>query len=159
MSTGTVTLNILRNGDANRVVNAPHAVSLTALAGLQQSLTGNVSGKALRTRRHDVQQYMLGLAESTTPFGKLFDQTTLTVGDEAFQWHVVNPFALLFALCTAAPVFGDLLRESMNGGIGRLALYFDEVKPGNVLRPDKGRSLQCVYWTLMDLPDWFRSRG
>jgi hypothetical protein len=47
----------------------------------------------------------------------------------------------------------------MNGGMGRLALYFDEVKPGNVLRPDKGRSLQCVYWTLLDLPDWFRSRG
>ena len=47
----------------------------------------------------------------------------------------------------------------MNGGMGRLALYFDEVKPGNASRPAKGRSLQCVYWTLMDLPDWFRTRG
>ena len=124
MSNGAVTLNILRNGDANRVVNAPHAVSLTALAGLQQSLTGNVAGRALGKRRHDVQQEMLGLAESTTPFGKLFGQTTLTVGDEAFQLHFVNAFALLFALCTAAPVFGDLLREIMNGGMVNSVLIY-----------------------------------
>ncbi|CAE7938048.1 unnamed protein product, partial [Symbiodinium necroappetens] len=37
-------------------------------------------------------------------------------------------------------------------------MYADEIKPGNVLRPDKGREQLCFYWTLKELPSWFVSR-
>ena len=37
--------------------------------------------------------------------------------------------------------------------------YADEVQPGNVLRPDRGRSFLAVYWGVKEAPDFFRSRG
>lgn len=47
----------------------------------------------------------------------------------------------------------------MNGGQAlSLVFYQDEIKPGNILRPDVGRSLVCFYWTILELPSWFRAR-
>ena len=39
-----------------------------------------------------------------------------------------------------------------------MAFYTDECTPGNNLRCDGGRALQCLYWCLMDFPDYVRSR-
>ena len=39
-------------------------------------------------------------------------------------------------------------------------LYTDEVFPANSeRRPDKGRAFYAFYWTILELPDWFRSRS
>eukprot|EP00974_Lingulodinium_polyedra_P022899 2209521-Lingulodinium_polyedra.AAC.1 len=38
---------------------------------------------------------------------------------------------------------------------GSICIYSDEVQPGNVLRPDKGRSFLAVYWGVTELPDFF----
>ena len=40
----------------------------------------------------------------------------------------------------------------------RIALYIDEMTPGNVLRPDRGRAVQDIFWTFIDFPGWFLSR-
>ena len=37
-------------------------------------------------------------------------------------------------------------------------MYCDETTPGNDLRPDQSNELQCVYWCIPQLPDWFRTR-
>eukprot|EP00969_Alexandrium_andersonii_P102991 4544937-Alexandrium_andersonii.AAC.1 len=42
---------------------------------------------------------------------------------------------------------------------GGICIYSDDVQPGNVLRPDRGRSFLAVYWGIMEMPDYFRSRG
>ena len=39
----------------------------------------------------------------------------------------------------------------------RIAIYEDEVAPGNVRRHDKGRRYLAIHWTFLDLPEWFRS--
>ena len=39
----------------------------------------------------------------------------------------------------------------------RIAIYEDEVTPGNNRRHDKGRKYLAIYWTFLDLPEWFRS--
>ncbi len=39
----------------------------------------------------------------------------------------------------------------------RLALYSDEVVPGNIRRPDDARGYTAVYWTCLDFPDWYLS--
>ena len=58
-----------------------------------------------------------------------------------------------------SPSFGKLLVEASQNRPGRVVLYVDEVRPGNLNRPDKGRCYQAIYWTLAELPDWLRSRA
>ena len=72
------------------------------------------------------------------------------------DWCFLHPCALLHGLCKACPGLGDLLR---NVGEQRVAVYMDEIKPGNVLRPDPGQSVAMWYWTLMDFPAWYLSRN
>ena len=79
------------------------------------------------------------------------------------------PFALLWHLCTSSMLFYRFLEpnvarlsqppEGQAGPVTRLrariALYWDEVVPGNNMRPDHGRAYIAVYWTFVDLPMWF----
>lgn len=39
----------------------------------------------------------------------------------------------------------------------RIALYGDDSRLGNNLRPGKGRKYYCIYWIMFGLPDWFRA--
>ena len=79
---------------------------------------------------------------------------TVTLGDKSYEWHYLHPCALMIELCKAQTELGDCLR-SMNSP--RLAFYMDEIKPGNVLRPDASRTISCWYFTLLDLPPWFQT--
>ena len=76
-----------------------------------------------------------------------------------FSWLVANPFALLWVL-GKGPHFGRFLKEHIGDITSRLAFYSDETTPGNVLRPDVAnrRKVQCIYWTFMEWPYWFRAR-
>jgi hypothetical protein len=79
------------------------------------------------------------------------------------------PFAFLWRLCTLSMVFYRFFEANMvrlsqppEGQAGpatrlraRIALYWDEVVPGNNMRPDYGRAYIAVYWTFVDLPMWF----
>ena len=91
------------------------------------------------------------------PCGKILRSMRIPMenDDEDYEWHFLHPCALLRELCKLCPLLGDLILE--NGG-PRLAIYMDEIKPGNVLRPDPSRTVACWYWTFMNLPTWFQTR-
>ena len=72
------------------------------------------------------------------------------------SWHYLHPCALLHAFSKRRPEFGDLLRHVETQ---RVIIYMDEITPGNVLRPDHGKSVAMWYWTLLDLPDWYIGRN
>ena len=88
---------------------------------------------------------------------------------EPIRLEYACPFALLWHLCTLSMHFYRFLAanaarlsqppEGQAGPVTRLrariALYWDEVVPGNNMRPDKGRGYIAVYWTFVDLPMWF----
>ena len=88
---------------------------------------------------------------------------------EPIRLEYACPFALLWHLCTLSMHFyrffaANVARlgqppEGQAGPVTRLrariALYWDEVIPGNNMRPDKGRGYIAVYWTFVDLPMWF----
>lgn len=88
---------------------------------------------------------------------------------EPIQLWYACPFALLWKLCVESVLFYRFLKQNMarlsqprDGQAGpstrdraRVALYWDEVVPGNNMRPDKGRAYIAVYWTFVDLPMWF----
>ena len=39
-----------------------------------------------------------------------------------------------------------------------ICYYLDKAKPGHNTRPDVARTAQCIYWSIMEFPHWFRSR-
>ena len=106
-----------------------------------------------------------------TPYGALYKTMELDGGDQApaIRIDYACPFALLWWLCTLSVHFyrfferylarlsqpSDGQPDPLTRMRGRVALYWDEVVPGNNLRPDKGRAYIAVYWTFIDLPMWF----
>ena len=115
-----------------------------------------------------------------TPYGPLFRSFEIPSRTEGESLNVtyVCPFAFLFYACEFAPPFAAFLEAC----IGRRGLanrempgsstdqplpadapkasvvfYYDEVTPGNNLRPDKGRQYLAVYWTFLEFPAWFRA--
>ena len=80
-----------------------------------------------------------------------------------YLWTVCNPFAILYIFCESAKKIADLLCRSLesngNGLHGSIVLYTDETTHGNVKRHDLENELQGVYWTIPQLPSWFRKRA
>jgi hypothetical protein len=68
----------------------------------------------------------------------------------------VNPFALVSLACKRNINFNNMFHALASGG--EFAFWCDEFKPGNALRPDKGREVMAIYWTVDTLPSWFQRR-
>ena len=99
----------------------------------------------------------------TTPYGLLVDTMDLPTDSQdkpTHKFHFANPFALLFLLCQTHPRFAYLLHRCRpdGGAPYTLALYTDEATCGNILRPDMDRETECIYWTVAQLPAWWRAR-
>lgn len=86
--------------------------------------------------------------------GEIMRSMKIKVKDDVIDWHFLHPVSLLHELTKRCSKLGDLIKS---GGRARICIYMDEIKPGNVLRPDPSRSIAMWYWTLMGLPDWLRS--
>ena len=105
--------------------------------------------------RDDLTEYL----DIKTPLGPLISQLQVPLeSGKSFSWHCANPAPLLYTLCDRSPNFAQLLQDSHHAGPGGVVLYTDDCTPGNQFRPDSARTTLCVYWTLRDLPAWFRSR-
>ena len=85
--------------------------------------------------------------------GPIMRTFTLQLDGEDWEWTYLCPVALLNKLCALQPRLGDLIQNTPS-----VACYMDEVKPGNVLRPDPARTVACFYWTLKNLPPWYHAR-
>ena len=140
--------------------------------------------KEKRGQKRKVENEDFGLERIDTPYGNLIKEIQLPVEaepgvePEMLMLKYVCPFAYLCQLCQVCQGFVGFLKEhvSMNASKfraqhregaepygaepfrdppARIAIYLDEVTPGNVHRPDKGRCYTAVYWTFMDFPSWF----
>ena len=107
-----------------------------------------------RTKWSCAKQFRRSLNDSiadVSPYGALIQTTEIGVNGK-FQWHYANPFALLYISCARSRMFGVFLRKCLEGQKGKIVIYHDECKPGNVLRPDEGKELLCLYWSLLHVP-------
>lgn len=118
------------------------------------ALLGN-EGASDSHQRKKIRTEVTRDLESPGPCGKINGFLTLSVDGVPFKWHYLQPAALVNRLCKARPAMGNLIQG--NGGPS-VAIYMDEMKPGNVLRPDPGRSIACFYWTFLNLPPWYHCR-
>ena len=96
-----------------------------------------------------------------TPFGQLvssFDFSP-TPTDDPVPIRYINPFALLWWLSHISLDFYNFMSNALPTRVGRMMFYCDEVTPGNDKRADKGRAYYAFFWSIIELPDWFRARS
>ena len=112
-------------------------------------------------RGGSTKQYQRGIQSAIevpliTSYGPVVQEMPLPIVDHP-KWYYINPLALVAHLCTVSATFFSLLVDAFEaaGRKFRIVIYIDEIDPGNPLRPDKGRTLQAIYWTFADLPRWF----
>ena len=95
-------------------------------------------------------------ANAHTPYGKVVQTMALQIDgeDEPYVWEFVHPCAFLWYLTSLSESFAGIMEKALSDGNGRLsmALYCDELKPGNPMRSDKGRQAVCVYYTFLEWP-------
>lgn len=95
--------------------------------------------------------------QAQTPYGpitKHFD--IVQPGSQTVTIEVACPKALFHTAITRSGNFRRLCEEC-SGSDNRLQvlMYMDDVKPGNVLRPDKGRTYYSWLWTFLEFPSWW----
>jgi hypothetical protein len=78
-------------------------------------------------------------------------------GAQDFQWPYLNPFALVSYLCVACVHYAGLLKYHLANDTSSIIIYWDEVRPGNPLRPGVGREVFAFYWIFSDLPQHLMS--
>ena len=86
---------------------------------------------------------MAAHGEADTPYGPVVKELVLQTSDGQASVLYTCPLALMFYLCAQVAGFAGLLAASVQRRLCRIVCYVDEVRPGNVLRPDKGRATQC----------------
>ena len=98
-----------------------------------------------------------------TPYGTLGKIINIPLkAGGTLEWLMICPLALLFTMCDICSEFAKLLQRvaTYSAGIAHLTLiyYTDETTPGNQVRPDNRRKVQCHYWTFKEFPSWFRTK-
>ena len=110
--------------------------------------------------RRDLQHASEHHANQQTPYGNVVQRLELNAPGLNFL-NVCHPFAFLWYLSSISTAFAELMSSACEqaGGYGlRLVIYVDEMCPGNPFRPEKSRTLQCVYWAFVDWPAHVLSR-
>ena len=103
------------------------------------------------------------LGDEATPFGKVMQTIQLETDSpgKPFTWPFIHPLALVYALSKISSGFARIMKQCIDK-LGtramRVVLYVDEVRPGNVLRPDAGRAVSNVFWPFADWPEWYLKR-
>lgn len=109
------------------------------------------------TIRKEIRQAQEQHGFSDTPYGKVVQSMDLPF-NALRKWDYCHPWALLYHLSRICESFSDLMWTLRDKSTLNIILYIDEVVPGNVLRHDKGRTLQAIYWAVVDWPECVLSR-
>jgi hypothetical protein len=115
--------------------------------------------KLLKRKRGEINEEIAELTKIQTPYGPLVAILNLPLESGGhLTWPFINPFALLWVLCTGYEKFSRFLFKYVSGLAG-IVMYHDETTPGNQMHHDKyAREVLCWYWSIAELPGWFRAR-
>ena len=100
------------------------------------------------------------LLQQETPYGPIMQTLEFPPrpGQAPFTTPFANPKALLCALLMISAPFRHLMVQCVEAHAnkpGEIILYQDDVKPGNALRPDKGRTYVSWSFSFLWWPRWF----
>ena len=143
LSAGEMAQSMMKHG-------VPVHKLLRVLGGMEGDQTGR-KACAIELQHFSRMQTMYGSVSTCFAMQQL-DGTEINI-------YYNNPFALLHAACTVQPKFATFLLKHLRAGKPpRIVMYADETTPGNVQRPDHGRSYESMLWTFAELPQFFRDR-
>ena len=109
------------------------------------------------TSRQTIGKVRRGYADITTPYGKVLTTTTIHDGTDSVDFAILNPIPLLWHLVNVCGPFNDYLETILSARpttVDRpwgIALYTDEITPGNPTAYTNSRRVWGVYWTFLDL--------
>ena len=96
--------------------------------------------------------------QAETPFGPIVQTVeVVSKNDETVHLQAANPFAMLWTAVSECKPFMDLLKTrllqkpSTIDEPWQIALYSDEVTPGNPLATGNHRKFHAMYWTFLEL--------
>ena len=120
----------------------------------------NCIARALSLNASEVKQvrkrvYDDAFAESI--WGSQMKESKIAYGGTEFEVHYLDFRSNFLYLSEQSPHFGNFILKHC-GPSCNLVLYMDKTTPGQVTRPDPGRSFHAVYFTILELPEWFRTR-
>lgn len=98
-------------------------------------------------------------ATADTPYGPVVQKVPLGIA-KLPHWEICHPMAYLWYMTHISTAFANVMRVCTRGGnILRLVIYCDEMVPGNPFRPEKSRTLMCIYWAFVDWPHHVLTRS
>ena len=130
------------------------------LQGIDNYLDDDLAPAAIN--KDDITHMMHRYDDVETPFGQIVSPFEFrpTPTDEPEPIKFLNPFALLWWLSQISYGVYTFLSKALPARSGRTVFYTDEVFPANSeRRPDKGRAYYAFFWSIIELPEWFRSRS
>ena len=133
-----------------------HAVTMSSSMrprNLSEAARLDGGPESVATKRRRLAADIARASQQETPYGHVVK--TLTIQEVVIPY--ICPFAMLWASCNSSVAFASFLFACLGNCVGRIALYVDEVVPGNNLRPDHARAFYSVFWLFLEFPDWFRS--
>ena len=91
---------------------------------------------------------------------KQFARTTTirTSKGKPFVWMHAEAGKLLKYVCDSSPEFRSIFESTLAGLHGApldVIEYYDEITPGNVLRPDNARKIHAIYFSFRQFPKEF----
>ena len=121
--------------------------------GVLTTSVGEGTNRAVRAR---LAAPLQDLRATQSPYGPLIRKLP-GGGDSTVE--VASPHTYLYRLAKTSDDISDLLFDASVGGTKevRIVLYMDSVCPWNPLRPDNSRTTECLYWTIVDFPDYVLS--
>ena len=147
------------------------SVSKSALARLLVTLhshgalqEGTLREATHRSVRGDLSKASAALTSRITPFGPVVQKMQLprTSPKSPLTWCFLSPMAVVHTLGEDSEGF-RVLMFMLIGRLGpndylTVVVWIDECRPGNILRPDKGRATQHILWTFAEFPGWLLVR-
>ena len=144
------------NVPARQLLAVSRGCSLSTIANILQ--VASSIGVESDVQAADLVRKLKKEVDVHTPYGKTIVVVKLACENEPdLEWPIINPMALLYQMCVENNALGDMLKN-LNTDTCRIALYSDETTPGNAQHPDVPKESQCFYWTIVELPSWYRSR-
>jgi len=133
-----------------KVLHSSHEQGLLA--------NGMVDGSVDKTRK-SLGVAAAGLGKQETPFGRVIQHMTLNTSPP-FTWPFIHPVALLCSLSKASPSSAAMMDKCIDGARPMdIVVSVDKARPGNVLRPYKGRATQAFCWAFAQWPEWYSCRS
>ena len=150
-----------RKFEDSQIVSVSTDASASTIARLTSDLRPDLGrGHSFRNRRRKIHQAISDLAKTQTPYGNVAQDLIIDGIDGPMPIYFASPFAFLYVACDKSPRFANMLATMLRDSGGNLDIvyYLDKARPGNPLMPCAGRLTQCMYWSIVQFPHWWRSR-